>query len=202
MLNPRVAGGAKIVGWFMAGTYFGGLMAVSLASHEITLEPGQAKHFCGFYLDCHLAVSVEEVVREGGVPPGQTVPQPEVQYYVVFLRVSNSAIEVPLRLHGPEIVVIDAGGRRYRRDAMAEQRLAQREGPLPVVRAVEAGFSYRARLVFALPSDVRQPRLLVTEGPWYERLAELFLIGDEDSFLHQPTMLALDGQGSVPDPRN
>jgi hypothetical protein len=48
--------------------------------------------------------------------------------------------------------------------------------------------------VFDLPSDIRNPSLLITEGPWMGRLIELFLIGDEDSLFHKKTRFRLEPQ--------
>ncbi|GEM_PF-6615006 len=56
-----------------------------------------------------------------------------------------------------------------------------------------AGF-YTKDIVFDLPSDIQNPRLLVTQGIWVERLIEFFLIGDEDSLFHRRTMFRLEPQ--------
>lgn len=55
------------------------------------------------------------------------------------------------------------------------------EGPLA------PGESHVARLVLDVPKDVRNPRLLVTEGGWMTRL----VIGDENSPLHRKTLFRL-----------
>jgi hypothetical protein len=56
---------------------------------------------------------------------------------------------------------------------------------------VAAGEAFTTTLVFDLPPGVEHPRLVLTEGPPAERAPELFLIGDEDSFLHRKTVFAL-----------
>src|SRR5438552_233662 len=42
--------------WIAA--YVATLLVVSLTSREIVLPVGVAKHFCGFYIDCHLSVAL------------------------------------------------------------------------------------------------------------------------------------------------
>ena len=52
-----VLGGAVPVG------YLALLLAASLTSHEKVLGLNQEKDFCGFYLDCHLSLSVVNVAK-------------------------------------------------------------------------------------------------------------------------------------------
>ena len=86
----------------------------------------------------------------------------------------------------------DARGGVYRRHAAAEAFLAARDSALPpLTRPLAAGEAFETTLVFDVPSDAPAPRLAVTEGIWAERLVELLLIGDEDSFLHKRTVFAL-----------
>ena len=66
--NPPVmrtfAGGAVI----LALLYGGGVIAASAASSEQVIEQGQTKWFCGFYLDCHLGMSVEGSENVAALP--------------------------------------------------------------------------------------------------------------------------------------
>ena len=179
-----VARAIALVGAAWLGAYATILIVTSLTSHERTLALGETKRFCGFYLDCHMAVAVERVDTMsaiGGVRAGGT-------YYVVTLRVSSNARRRPLRLEQPDIVIVDAEGFRHERSLDAEHALGQLDG---LDRLVEAGASFTRAVVIDVPHDVRDPRLEVTMGGVVDRTVELALIGDEDAWLHAPTLHAL-----------
>ena len=179
-----VARAIALVGAAWLGAYATILIVTSLTSHERTLALGETKRFCGFYLDCHMAVPVERVDTMsaiGGVRAGGT-------YYVVTLRVSSNARRRPLRLEQPDIVIVDAEGFRHERSLDAEHALGQLDG---LDRLVEAGASFTRAVVIDVPHDVRDPRLEVTMGGVVDRTVELALIGDEDAWLHAPTLHAL-----------
>ncbi|HJR67572.1 MAG TPA: hypothetical protein VJ802_14170 [Gemmatimonadaceae bacterium] len=179
-----VARAIALVGAAWLGAYATILIVTSLTSHERTLALGETKRFCGFYLDCHMGVAVERVDTTsaiGGIRAGGT-------YYVVTLRVSSNARRRPLRLERPDIVIVDAEGFRHERSLDAEHALGQLDG---LDRLVEAGASFTRAVVIDVPHDVRDPRLEVTMGGVVERTVELALIGDEDAWLHAPTLHAL-----------
>ena len=179
-----VARAIALVGAAWLGAYATSLLVASLTSHERTLALGETKRFCGFYLDCHMGVAVERVDTMsaiGGTRAGGT-------YYVVTLRVSSNARRVPLRLEQPDIVIVDAEGFRHERSLDAEHALGQLDG---LDRLVEAGASFTRAVVVDVPHDVREPRLAVTVGGVLDRTVELALIGDEDAWLHAPTLHAL-----------
>lgn len=162
------------------------LIVTSLASRERTLALGEAKRFCGFYLDCHMAVAVERVDTAssiGDIRAGGT-------FYVVTLRVSSDARRVALRLEQPTVVIVDAEGFRHERSLDAEQKLVS-EQLAALEQPVEAGDSFTRAVVIDVPHGVRDPRLLVTMGGALDRVVELALIGDEDALLHAPTLHAL-----------
>jgi hypothetical protein len=58
-------------------------------------------------------------------------------------------------------------------------------------RAIEPAESYSTRFVFDVPAEVAVPRMLVAERGWITRLSELFLLGDEDSVLHERSVFRL-----------
>lgn len=163
-----------------AGAYLAILLTMSLTSRPRVLGLHEAKRFCGFYLDCHLGVSVEAVDTAQTSAAGRR--------WIVTVRVSSTALRARLRLHDVRAVVIDGQGRRFTRDTAAEQRLA---GVASLERPLEPGESYTVRLVYDLPLDAAAPALAVTEGYAVDRLIELLLAGDEDSLLHATTTLRL-----------
>jgi len=187
-LAGRIMKGALV--WI--GIYLGILLATSFASSPKVLGLNEEKRFCGFYLDCHLAISVVNVSKTKtlGDPPSQATA--EGLYYVVSVKVSSNAVAATLLLHNPLATVLDAKGRQYGRSSDGERALESAEGNAVLFsQPVQAGSSYIKDLVFDVPPDAMNPRLLATEGPWMERLIELFIIGDEDSLFHKRTTIRL-----------
>ena len=76
------------------------------------------------------------------------------------------------------------------RPERAERQLA-RDEPVDLERPLEAGHSFTRVVVIDVPHGVRSPRLRVTMGGSLDRALELAVIGDEDAFLHAPTLHAL-----------
>jgi hypothetical protein len=181
-----IAGSIAMVSIAWIAAYAALLIVTSLASRERTLALGETKRFCGFYLDCHMGVAVERVdtmssigdIRAGGT------------FHVITLRVSSDAKHAPLHLERPSIAIIDREGFRYDRFLDAERAIA-REESLDLERPVEPGHSFTRVVVVDVPHGARNPRLVVTMGGWLDRAVELGVIGDEDAFLHAPTLHAL-----------
>ena len=135
-----------------------------------------------------LAVAVDSVSRT----PAVGATRANGEFYLVSIRVSSNALRETLRLMNPEYQVIDASGRRYSRSAAGEAAFTALTGTqAALVQPVPAGGEYHTAVVFDLPPDIRNPRLLVRDVGGPDVLLEELLIGDEDSFLHQPTTLAL-----------
>jgi hypothetical protein len=187
--RPRIARGIAIgVGVWIAA-YLTILTGVSLASDERVLARGQTKWFCGVYLDCHVGVAVEQVRVVDAIGEGPDAVRAKGRFWIVTLTVENSARRVPLGLYRPEARVRDAAGNAYARVLDAERVLS--EGPADLTREILAGGHYTVEIVFDLPEAVAEPRLLVTEEGMPEKLAELVLIGDDDSLFHAPTTLRI-----------
>ncbi len=171
------------------------LLSVSTVSHAQVLRPGAEKRFCGFYLDCHLAASVDRV-DTAHVIGGGNGKQPQLRadgtWWVVTVRVSSNARRAHLGLLRPRLTVVDDLGTEYPRAAAAERELGDTAS---LERNLGPGESLVRRVVFDLPRSVRRPRLQFTEGYWIDRLIELFLIGDEDSLLHGKTTFLLQESG-------
>jgi hypothetical protein len=177
----------------LAGLYLATLVAVSLASERKVLGPGEVKRFCGFYLDCHLGVSVDGVRTAKTVGTGGGAVAANGVFHVVTLRVSSDARRATLSPCGLLAMVMDERGYRYRRARAAERALLGEAAGRPLEQEVEAGGSYTRTLVFDLPAGVRDPALSVTEQGFPDVLVEGLLIGDDDSLLHKPTLLSLAG---------
>lgn len=182
--------GVAIAAW--TGLYVAGLIIVSLASHETVLATGTTKRFCGFYLDCHLGVAVQNDVLVPTIGDRRS----SGSFHVITLAFSSNARRETLTPHDLRIEIVDASGRHYERDLFAEAALF--DGTLgPLARPIRAGDSYSTPVVFDLPRGITEPRLFAGEGLGIDRVIEGALIGDEDSFLHRKVMLALPGRRDI-----
>jgi len=183
----RIAAGILVVS---SAAYMAVLLTVSLRSEEVVLPRGETKHFCGFFLDCHMGVGVAGVAQARSVGTGPDRRSATGVYYFVTLNVASNARRETLSLYRPDVHVVTDDARRFGRDQKAEGYLG---GDTSLTRPVAAGSSYPVTLVFDLPADARNPRLLVTQGDerLLDRLPELLMVGDEKSLLHKKTTLAL-----------
>ncbi len=166
--------------------------AVSMSSQERVLPMGVAKRFCGFYLDCHAMVSVVDVEFAETLGMGPQAATASGTFYVITLERSSDARGVPIGLSRPVAEIVDADGQRYAPSPPGMRALETTDGVQPPLGTpVLEGSPYRVKLVFDLPEGVASPRLRIHESDWLARLSEMFLIGDEDSFLHKKTLLAV-----------
>ena len=155
----------------LAIVYFVALLAVSLSSKTKVLPPGEPLEFCGAYIDCHLsaAVSGSEIIPG---PGGGLL-------YRVKVTFANSARRATLSVQQPRVVLLADGAVRL--DPMAAPPLLQ----------LAPGASLEVDFVFPTLKPLVNPRLHVSEGDKVARLTEKLLIGDTDSFLHRPVLLAV-----------
>ncbi|HKP30332.1 MAG TPA: hypothetical protein VJU15_13050 [Gemmatimonadales bacterium] len=155
----------------LGALYFVALLAVSLSSRTKLLPPGEPLEFCGAYLDCHLSAAVSGTELLPG-PGGGLV-------YRVKVKFVNSARRATLSVQQPSVVLIADGAVRI--DPLATPPLLE----LPPGSSLEVDF------VFPTLKPLVHPRLHVSEGNKIARFTEKLLIGDTDSFLHKPVLLAV-----------
>jgi len=159
----------------------------SIFSVEQTLSWNQPKEFCGFYFDCHMHAAVTNVTKSKTI--GDKTASGE--FYVATIRVSSDAKQAALNLVSPEFEVVDAYGKRYKREASLEK-------PMPAWdQSVPAGGSFEKDVVFDLPSEIKNPRLDVRDGYGIDRVIESVLVGDEDSLGHKRCYFKLDDGNQV-----
>ena len=194
----RIAVTAALAG---AGIYAGLLLAVSLASREKVLGPGELKYFCE--VDCHLAYSVVGVTttKTLGAPPRQATAAGT--FYVVKVKtwfdertISSRRGNAPLWPNPRRITVLAEQGREYAESregrAALESAAAAQVKNTPLTQPLRPGGSYTTELVFDLPENVKNPRLLITDAD-AARVTH-FLIGHEKSFLHKKIFFGLAPQ--------
>jgi len=191
---------AIVVGATMLGlAYAGGVVVASAASTERVLPAGETKWFCGFYLDCHLGMSIERTETAVSIPGPSGELKASGLFHIVTLKLHNNARnpEVDMTLYEPIARAVDAAGREYPRSSAAEMALAKNPGraqPLPIVTKVTHEPAL-ATIVFDIPSDAESPRLEVRQGWILDRAIARGLIADENSIFHRKTLLSLDGSG-------
>jgi hypothetical protein len=193
--NPRVArtfaGGAATV----AIAYLAGVLVASAGSQEQTIAQGDTKWFCGFYLDCHLGMSVEGTDRVTSIPSASGTLNATGSFHIVTVKLENSAKNpnVDMLLYQPIAKVVDAAGNEYKRSAAAEAAIGTTRPPALGAETKVRHEPVLATMVFDLPPNIQQPRLMVSEGWLVDRIIELGLIGDENSIFHKREFFAIDG---------
>jgi hypothetical protein len=193
--NPRVArtfaGGAALVGV----AYLAGVLVASAGSQEQTIAQGDTKWFCGFYLDCHLGMSVEGADRVTSIPSASGTLNARGSFHIITVKLENSAKNpnVDMLLYRPVAKVVDASGNEYTRSAAAEAALGTSRAPVLGAETKVKHEPVMATMVFDLPANIQQPRLLVSEGWIVDRIIELGLIDDENSIFHKRELFAIDG---------
>jgi hypothetical protein len=112
--------------------------------------------------------------------------------YVVGVRISNRARRRAQRELGRKGVLIDRSGRVYEVSKEGMHALVPAGGPaFPGLDAeVGPGQSIETKLVFDLPADVDYPGFAL--GSNLALNPARIVIGDEDHFLHWPTVWPLD----------
>ena len=177
----------------IAITYVGVLLIFSFRSSEQALARGQEKHFCE--LDCHLAYSIVDVKdsKTLGGPPEEVTAAGTFRTVTIKTRFDENTIS-PNRGNGllyPNsrvLTLIDDQGRKYLPSAEGQRVLEQNQMAGTAMTApLRPGESYTTTVVFDLPTDARNPSLLINEGEWLTH----FVIGHENSPLHKRTRFQL-----------
>lgn len=146
--------------WVALGTpaaYLLLLAVVTLGMGHQTLPPGTPQRFCGFYLDCHLSVTVTQVERTPSA-------------WNVKLRLANDARRVALAPHGLKVELM-------RGDSTVELVPDVTDLETPIA----AGESREFSVAFAATGEGETPALRVTEGAGVDRIIEGVLLGDDDA---------------------
>lgn len=174
--KPRLARLTALAMGAGAAIYFALLFGFSVASRSHTLSLGQEKYFCE--IDCHLAYSIVSVKEERGAV---------FSHYMVTLRTrfdettasASRPKDAPLTPSPREVRLIDSFGRVYTASAI--------DGA-PLLTPLKPAESYTSRLEFHVPKDATGLKLLIHTTPgWPDHL----VIGDENSWLHKKTYLAI-----------
>jgi len=177
--------------WF--AFYAAMLLGFSLTCSEQVLAVGEAKEYCGFYLDCHMHTALT------GVRTSKTIGDRSANgtFYIANIKVFSDAKNSQINLHliEPKARVVLANRDKISRDEAAEASL-----PSASVRLDQDITNYQTiekEIVFDVPATTASPRLLITEGYGIDKSIEHVLVGDEDSLFHAQTFFELKEQNET-----
>ena len=153
--------------------YFALLFGFSARSRATTLARGQEKYFCE--IDCHLAYSVVAVKT-----------QPDGHYTITLRTRFDETTTSPSR---PKDAALTPSPREVRLvDSAGHEYVPVATQGTPLSMPLHPAESYTTQLEFNLPQSVTGLQLLVsTPAGWPDKL----VIGDENSWLHKKTYLAI-----------
>ena len=166
------------------------LIGFSLTSKEKVLGLGEAKEYCGFYLDCHLHTEVT------GVRSAKTIGTATAKgtFYIASVKVFSDARnpEIGLHLIEPKARVVQADGTKLERDTAAEALLPTAGVKLDA--DINNKQTLEKEIVFDVPATSTHLKLLITEGYGIDKTIEHVLVGDEDSLFHAQTFFELKSE--------
>ena len=177
----------------IAAAYTGILLADSVVSPEYVLARGEHKYFCE--VDCHLAYSVEDVSAAKMLGPELQQRTAAGRYVIVRVKtwfdertISPHRGNAPLTPSPRRIVLADTGGREFALSPEGQAAFEQMRGrTLPLTTPLRPGESYFTDLVFDIPGDARNLRLLITDTDGLGAA----LVGHENSPLHKKVWFQL-----------
>jgi hypothetical protein len=182
---------AGIAVWFVFYTAM--LLGFALNSTEKVLAAGEAKEYCGFYLDCHMHTAVT------GVRTAKTIGDKTANgtFFIANVKVFSDARNpaIAFRLIEPKARVVLANGDKLTRDTAAEALLPT--ASIDLGQDIKGRQTIEKEIVFDVPADAKNPKLLVTEGYGIDKTIEHVLVGDEDSIFHAQTFFELKEQNGT-----
>ena len=167
----------------------------SLVAPERILAPDEWKYMCE--IDCHLAYRVTGVHQSETLGEGDQALKGAGLFWVVSVETrfdentisSRRPRDLRLYPNPRHIIVADAQGHTYAISGAGMKAIGQPKGEEdPFTRSLLPGESYTVDLVFELPRDVGNPRLLLTSAFW----PDVVLIGHEQSPWHKKVWFALE----------
>ena len=169
--KPKFARSVATLLGIGAVVYFALLFSFSLGSHATTLPRGQEKYFCE--IDCHLAYSVVDVQTQ----PGSYLVTLRTRFDETTISPSRPK-DAPLTPSPRQVILIDDNGHEYSPTTITGT---------PLATPLKPADSYNTQLEFRVPEATNLKLLINTRPAWPDHL----VIGDENSWLHKKTYLAL-----------
>lgn len=173
----------------IVGVYLGVMLIFSLTSRGELLARGQEKHFCE--IDCHLAYSVTDVreTKTLGEATNKTTASGLFRVVTIKSRFDETTTSLNrgnglLYPNSRVVTIEDENGKKYFPSPEGQSVLEKSQtSGTSFTAALRPGDTYTTTLVFDLPSDIKNPTLLIREG----ELVTHFVIGHENSPFHKKT---------------
>lgn len=164
--------------------YFGLLVAVSLLSPQRILEYGETRCFDDW------CITIEGVTRATELGPSDRIARADGIYWVTTVHLSNRGRGRDQRAGSVALHLVDGAGRRFDLSPRGLDAYQAQHGPVPPLTSViSVGQSVRTVQVFDLPRDAERVSLTVEHPVGLS--PGLFVIGDEASLFHKPTIVPL-----------
>lgn len=182
----------RFAGWLLAGVlaiwivYLGTGTAVAVLAPQHILSIGEDRCFD------EMCFAVTGFSRTPSIDTAHAMTHARGALYMVEVRITNRSRGRAQREIGRKGVLIDRSGRVYQVSREGMQALSEVGAPpYPGLDAeVGPGQSLTTHLVFELPEDVADPGFAL--GSNLAMNPARIVIGDEDHFLHWPTVVPLD----------
>jgi hypothetical protein len=107
---------------------------------------------------------------------------PQGQFIILNIKISNHARGIAQKPSEPRVHVIDEKGNSYSFSASGQQALEKQIGnQIPIDERLELHQSLETRLVFDIPKETKNLKILIEEGPFITKLLfddnkEVFLV--------------------------
>jgi len=169
------------------------LIGFSMMSEERVLGIGEAKQYCGFYLDCHMHTEVTSVRT------AQQIGDQESKgiFYIVGVRVFSDARNpnITMRLIEPNARILTPDHTYIGRDTAVEAQLSTADVSLGA--DIRGPQTIDKEIVFDVAKTSADLKLLITDGYGIDKAIEAVLIDDEDSLLHGRTYFSLNERRDI-----
>jgi len=164
--------------------YLGIVAAVGLFSPQRMVAFGQDRCFDDW------CVAVEDVALVQALGQSEHLIQAKGTFYVVTLRLSNHARGREQRASSAAVHLIDGQGQQVGISLEGQAAYVEQNGPVASLTAlIPVGQSFSTVQVFDLPPGADPIGLTVKHPVGFA--PGLFIVGDEASLLHKPTIMRL-----------
>lgn len=173
LLRGRFKQAARLLELYGIGLtlYLGVVVTVSLVSAPRILAVGERRCFDDW---CIAVENIERSEKAGDVT------------YSAHLKMFNQAQRVSQREHGVVVYLLDQKGQRF--------NATQDPSAAPFDSLLQPGDVISTTRSFSLTGAVGQP-VLVLEHEGFSRFPGMFIIGDDSSLFHKPTIVELPQAG-------
>ena len=175
-LRDRAARLLRRLGAFVL-VYVTADVVVSLVSPQTVLATGETRRFDDW---CIAITGANRVNHVGAVSSGRD------QFVIVTMRVFSEARRISQAAPHASIHLLDADGTRYDVDETAQAAYEQEHGTQPSLgNRLEPLGSFLTTRVFRVPAAIDHVDVVTPHGGG----PGAFIIGDDNSFFHKPTVV-------------